>query len=143
MKTPGPQNPGVLKDDSENAERSLYLFFAAFFLAAGFFAAFFLAAMLVLPPSLRNRTHGCRWSNRVLMSQSISSARSLGRRVCAGNDEPHHFRSVVINECDRSCQCFQQNRFPQKRARSSHQTIRASPTTPCNASANNRCAPPR
>jgi hypothetical protein len=29
----------------ENARRSCYFFFAAFFLAAGFFAAFFLAAM--------------------------------------------------------------------------------------------------
>ena len=77
MKTPGPQNPGVLTDDVESAERSLYLFFAAFFLAAGFFfAAFFLAAMLVLPPSLRTRTRCIQVVERVLMSQLISSARS-------------------------------------------------------------------
>src|SRR4029077_12226675 len=41
--------------------------------------------------------------------ESIDKFRTLlGRRVCADNHEPHHFRSVVINECDRSCQCFQQ-----------------------------------
>jgi len=45
MKTPGPQNPGVLTFDIESEVRSSYFFFEAFFLAAGFFAAFFLAAM--------------------------------------------------------------------------------------------------
>jgi hypothetical protein len=48
MKTPGPQNPGVVTHELESAERSRYFFFEAFFLAAGFFAAFFLAAMIYL-----------------------------------------------------------------------------------------------
>jgi hypothetical protein len=92
MKTPGPQNPGALRDDLKSAERSLYFFFAAFFLAAGFFAAFFLAAMLVFPPSLRTRTRCMSVVESVLMSPLIKfRALVLGRRVCAGTHEPHHF----------------------------------------------------
>jgi hypothetical protein len=105
MKTPGPQNPGVLTHDVKSAERSCYFFFAAFFLAAGFFAAFFLAAMMALPPSLRTRTRYAPLG-QTGPHEFMDKFRSLvrGRRLCAGNLEQHHYRDVVINERDHFCQ---------------------------------------